>query len=152
MPLIDSDALLNSGLGPGKPYLGSPRVVDGVLRDALQRVTAMRAAQLKTGADPVPGIRELAAELQRVFYGQDPRFLASAWNGPGSLGEALVNQCGIGGEAEDAAERAAIRMVKEFVSDMVSHEHDRLSEPEMQGAVDDLIAKYTRIFVGSADA
>ena len=152
MPLIDSDALLNAGLDAGKAYLGSPRVVDAILRDALQRVAAIRADQLKTGADPMPEIRSLAAELQRTFYGQDPSFLASAWNSPGSLGEALVNQCGVGGDIEDAAERAAIRMVREFLSDLVAHEHDALDEPAMHGAIDALLGKYTAIFVGSADA
>lgn len=153
MPLVDSDALLHAGFGEGQHYLGSPMVVDAILRDALQRVAAMRVAQLKGGPHPADGIRDLAAELQRIFYGQSQGgYQSSAWNSPDQLGRALVERCWVGGDVSDAAMRAAVRMVKEFVSDLVAHEQDGLTEAEMQTAVDALLSKYTRIFVGSSDA
>lgn len=153
MPLVDSDALLHAGFGDGLHYLGSPMVVDAILRDALQRVSAMRVAQLKGGPQPAVGIRDLAVELQRIFYGQSHGvYQSSAWNSPEQLGRALVERCGIGGDVSDAAMRASVRMVKEFVSDLVAHEQDELTEEEMQAAVDALLSKYTRIFVGSSDA
>lgn len=152
MPLPDSEALFDSGLGGGKPYLGSPAVVDQLLRDALHQVTVLRREQLESGADPVPGILQIGADLQAVFYGSDTRYQASAWNSPKHLGRMLVGQCGIGGEVDDAVARAATRMVRDFVTDLVANEEDALTDDQLRVSVDDLLQKYTQIFVGAPDA
>lgn len=152
MPIPDSDALIESGLSAEKPFLGSPSVIDGLLRHVLFDIAAARGAQIERGEDVIPVVYQKADELQRVLYGQDPAYQPSAWNSPDHLGRALVEDCGIGGDTGDAVRRATVRMIRDFIIDLAAHEEDRLSEQQMQAAVDDLIAKFTRIFVGASDA
>jgi hypothetical protein len=146
MPIPDSEVLFDSGLGGGKPYLGSPAVVDQLLREALHRVTVLRREQLESGADPVPGILQIGADLQAVFYGADTRYQASAWNSPKHLGRMLVGQCGIGGDVSDAVARAATRMTRDFITDLVASEQGRMTEAEFQASTDALLLKFTQIF------
>ena len=148
----DSEALFDSGLGGGKPFLGSPVVVDRLLRDVLHKVTEMRGASLVSGADPQPGLRQICADLQTVFYGADSRYQASSWNSPEHLGRMLVEQHGIGGDVTDAVARVILRMIRDFVIDLRGYEEDRLTEAQAQASTDALLLKFTRIFVGSSDA
>lgn len=152
MQIPDSDALIEDGPSTSKPYLGSPAVVDGILRHVLYDITAARRAQLEQGTDVTPIVLAQAENLQRIFYGQDGSYQAFAWNSPRHLGRALVESAGIGGSTDDAVKRASVRMIRDFVQDMVAHEEGRLAEAQFHAAIDALLSKFTRIFVGSGDA
>lgn len=145
----ETDEILNTGLGSGRPYLGSPKVVDGILREYLSDLVSIRTAQVERGDDPVPKIIEIAKGLQSVFYGLDARFQPFAWNKPGSLGAALVNDCGIGGEVDDAVYRLAVRIAKEHLSDLVAYEAGRMDDEHIRQSIDDLLKRYTVILSGA---
>ncbi|MEW6695499.1 hypothetical protein Tther_02228 [Tepidimonas thermarum] len=151
MPIPDSDALIESGFSTEKPFLGSPSVIEGLLRRVLYDITVARRAQLERGEDAIAVMLRKADELQRVLYGQDPAYQAYVWNSPKHLGRFLVERCGIGGDTSDAVNRAAIRMMRDFAFDLVAYEDDRITEQQMQASVDALIDKFTRIFVGIGD-
>lgn len=145
----ETNEILETGLGSGKPYLGSPKVVESILREYLFDLTSMRSAQLENGSDPLPRVKELSEALQKVFYGEDERYQSYAWNKPESFGRYLVEGCGIGGETSDAVSRVGFRIAKEYLKDLVDHERDILDELEMQASVDRIIKKYTSIFMGN---
>lgn len=147
MPLPDSDALIEAGPTRGKPYLGSPGVVDQILRHALFDVLAARRA----GDDLVEHVKTKAADLARVFLGQDSSYQASYWNREQGLATALVERCDIGGETSDAVMRLFVRMYREFIEDMASHEHERLSDEQFQQSIGALLVKYTHILIGRGD-
>ncbi len=145
---METNEILNTGIGGGKPYLGSPVVVQGIIRHYLFDLTSARTSQVQDGSDPVMETRKLATGVQDVFYGKDDRFLSFAWNKPGSLGKFLVERCGIGGEYDDAVFLLALRIAKEHFGNLVMYENDSISDEQMQSSIDDLIKKYTPLLCG----
>ena len=146
----ETNEILNTGLSTGRPYLGSPKVVEGVLREYLVDLTSLRTAHVEKGEDMLPHLLGQAKLIQDIFYGADARFLPFAWNKPESLGAALVNECGIGGEISDAVIRVAVRIAKEFLSDLIAFEEGRIDESHMQVSVDELVKRYSAILSGAA--
>ena len=86
-----------------------------------------------------------------MFLGQDSSYQASYWNREQGLATALVERCDIGGETSDAVMRLFVRMYREFIEDMASHEHERLSDEQFQQSIDALLVKYTHILIGRGD-
>ena len=146
--LPETNEILNTGLGSGKPYLGSPKIVQAIIREYLHDLSTLRSEQVQRGADPVPQIKGMAERLQQVFYGKDDRYQAFAWNRESSLGRALVEDCDIGGDASDAVFRLGgnvppgaeirIRVVLEPTRDAIGvpdHVLDLYGEAIADGAI-----------------
>lgn len=148
MPMPDSSALIDSADLSGRPFLGSPVVVDQILRHALHDVIECR----KVDGDVVGLVKSKCNELQEIFLGRSNDYHASFWNRETSLGAALVNRSDIGGDTSDAVLRLFVRFFRLFIEDMVSFEQDRISEDDFQKEVDALLRKYTHILIGSGDA
>lgn len=148
----DSTELFEIGLGSGKPYLGSPEIVEQILRNYILDIHHLRVAQVKGDErDPVQDIPALATGLQKVFYGQDDRFQAFPWNRENVLGRMLVEQAGIGGDTSDAVYRVGIRIAKEYMQNLNAFEDDRISEDYFKAELDKMVALYTRVLVGNGD-
>lgn len=150
--LPETNEILNTGLGSGKPYLGSPKIVQAIIREYLHDLNTLRSEQVQRGTDPVPQIKGLAERLQQVFYGKDDRYQAFAWNRETSLGRALVETCDIGGDASDAVFRLGVRMAKEYLRDLVAYENGTLDDAGIQTEIDSLIRRYTLILSGAGTA
>ena len=144
----EPNTILDTGLGNGLPYLGSPSVVNGIIRQYIKDLTDLRSKAVESGDDLSDQVADLANKMQDVFYGHDRNYLSSAWHKESSLGQSLVDGSWVGGETHDAAFRACLRMAKEYLTDLISFEDDRISEAQMKASVDDIIARYTAIFTG----
>lgn len=143
-----TDEILETGLKPGKPYLGTPSVVEGVIREYLGDLKDLRIRQLEDGSDTVPAMKDLARRFQAVFYGEDDRYLPYAWNRPNLLGRALVDVCGIGGEVDDAVARLAGRIARDFFRISIDFENDQIDEGELQEKLDALVSLFTKVLLG----
>ncbi len=151
-PIPDSNELFETGLGSGKPYLGSPGVVEQIVRHYLLDINAVRSGQAKgLAGDHERAIRDLADGVQKVFYGQDDRFQPFAWNRENTLGRALVDQCGIGGETSDAVFRMALRIARDYLRNLSAFEDDRIGDDYFKAEIDKMVALYTGILVGNGD-
>ncbi len=150
--LPETNEILKTGLSDEKPYLGSPGVVSGIVREYLHELTTIRSEQVQNEADAMPLIDAAAKRLQGVFYGEDDGYLPYAWNRESSLGLALVRDADIGGETGDAVYRLAVRMAKEFLSDLIAYENDTLDDEHFRKAVDALDRRYTMMLSGASTA
>lgn len=150
--LPETNEILKTGLGTDKPYLGSPSVVAGIVREYLSDLTTLRTEQVQRGTSPLEGIDGLAQHLQRVFFGQDDTYLAYAWNRETSLGQALVRDGDIGGEASDAVYRLGLRLAKEYLSDLIAYENDTMDAESFNASIDGLVERYTLILSGAGTA
>lgn len=150
--LPETNEILKTGLGTDKPYLGSPAVVAGVVREYLNDLTTLRSEQVKNGTNPMQDIEGLAQQLQHVFYGEDDSYLPYAWNRETSLGQALVRDGDIGGDTSDAVHRLGLRLAKEYLRDLIGYENDTLGDEQFQEAVDELVHRYTLILSGAGTA
>ena len=150
--LPETNEILRTGLGSGKPYLGSPKVVESIVREYLNDLTTLRTEQVQRGADPVSSIDGLAQHMQAVFYGEDETYQPFAWNRETSLGQALLRDCDIGGETSDAVYRLALRMAKEYLGDLVAYENGTVDDDSFQAAIDELVHRYTLILSGTGTA
>lgn len=148
MKIPETNEILNTGLRPGKPYLGSPVVVEDVVREYLADLNEIRTKQVSSGVDPVPLIQSCADRLQDTFYGKSDRFQVSAWHREKSLGKALVEGAGIGGDTSDAVSRVGLRIAKEFYRDLIAYEDGRIADEAMKSEVNKLVSLYVRVFLG----
>lgn len=144
----EPNEILNTGLEAGKPFLGTPSVMDAVIRKFIHGLTELRVAQIKDGADLVDGLMSRAQNLQGILYGNDPHYEAGNFYQERQLGYYLVNPCGMEGETSDAAFRAGIRLARDFYNIMAEHENGQLDETQTHGQVDELIKLWVRILTG----
>lgn len=142
--LPETNEILNTGLKAGTPYLGTPSVVDKILRQFLHSLNELRAdpASLATG------LMANARRLQDVFYGQTEHYLGGSFHREIGIGAFLVNDCKIGGDTSDAVVRAGIRLAKSFFEIAVQFEADHIDEQGMQEKVDALLATWGKVFLG----
>lgn len=147
-PLPDTHEIARIGLDADKPFLGSPTVVETLLRDLMAQVTTARGAQLADGTDPMPTLEAAAQRFQTVFYGQDPAYRGSPWNSPRHLGRALVEQAGMGGDREDAVYRLAVRVMAEVARIVAEFEADKLTDQQVQDAIDAAVDLYRGALMG----
>jgi len=146
----DSIEMFSLGLGPGKPYLGTPSVVEKIIRHALERVIVIRREQIEgKNVEAHKAVDNLAKMLQEVFYGKTDGFIPSAWHRPSSLGVALVERAKIGGKVDDAAYRLALRMMKEFLTAYAKFEVDEMEDADFDAEVQRIVTFYTKIFSGA---
>lgn len=145
--LPETNEILKTGLTSGKPYLGTPSVVDGIIRDYLHQLAKLRHAQLMDNASLEDGLLKAATALQVTLYGGDSKYLPSTWNTERLLGRFLVDRCGIGGETADAVKRAAIHLASEFY-DIIAHVEGGGDEAGAKRQVDELVATWYRVFTG----
>ena len=146
----DSIELFNSNLGEGK-YLGSPVVVDEIIRETLGTVNAMRIRQADGETiNTANEIGDLCRGFQEIFYGQVKGYTPSVWHRPSGVGQCLVTYCHIGGTSADAVYRMATRMVKEYVSAYSKFERDEMEDMEFDIEIQRIAEFYTKILVGSS--
>lgn len=145
----DSDGLFHAGLSPGVDYLGSPRVVNRILRGALRAIVDFRGRNL-AGGDVAAEAGRIAAGLQSIFYGQDAEYQGSHWHRPSGLGRALVERAGIGGDAADAVERLMLRMIAEYGKAYSLFESGVTSYEALIAEGDRIVNFYVRILVGAS--
>lgn len=145
--LPETNEMLKTGLTSGKPYLGTPSVVDGILRAYLHKLAQLRASQLQTGAQLEDGLLKAATDLQITLYGGDDKYLPSTWNTERLLGRFLVERCQMGGETADAVKRAAIRLASDFY-DIIADVEDGGAEEAAKARIDTLVQTWYRVFTG----
>lgn len=97
----------------------------------------------------MPVISDACKQFQNVFYGKNDKYLAFAWNREDQLGNALVHGCEIGGSTSDAVERLAVRIAREYLTDLVANEDSNLSDAELQKTVDKILNFYPPILCGA---
>jgi len=148
-PIPDSIEMTLLGLTADKPSLGSPTVVNDLLRGLLKLVTELRAEQLQGRRQDILGpIQDEVRRLQDVFYGRDIRYAMTPWFSEKHLGRALVEGAGMEGEAADAVERLLLRMVSEFLDIYLPFENDELPEQELPWRIDALVEFYQAAVMG----
>lgn len=144
----ETNEILHTGLEAGKPFLGTPSVMEAVIRKYMHDLTALRVAQVKNGDDLVDGLMALGNKFQSIVYGHDPRYLAGSFYQEAQLGKYLVEACDMGGEVIDAGFRAGIRMARDFFNILAEHEDDTTDAPEAQTQIDELVKLWVRILSG----
>lgn len=150
-PIPDSNGMFFQGLGlDEKPYLGSPSVVEHILRAALNGLVALRTRQIHGEAVDIVGeVSSIALSLQDVFYGGDPRFRHFPWLSVRHLGKALVEQSGVGGDPGDALERVMLKMCMEFMQAYIDFEsNEDGGDEEFRAETDRLVAFYITTVLG----
>lgn len=143
-----TDEILKTGLKAGRPYLGTPSVVEGVLRGYLLELKDFRTKQLLEGDDPRPHVSSAADRLQAIFYGQDKEYLASGWNTEDSLGKFLVKDCGIGGDTKDAVRRIGVRIARDFYKILTAFEADDITDEKTQEKINALVKLFIQALLG----
>jgi len=152
MFIPDSIEMTKLGLGSDeKPYLGSPSVVEGLLRDALANVILIRERQLSgENLDWKAEISKVAVAMQDIFYGRNDVYRPSPWNSEKHLGVALVDRAGIGGSTVDAVFRLMLNMFGEALTAYSKFEADENGgDDEFVYSIDDLVVKYVSGLVGA---
>lgn len=145
----DSIEMTLLGLTADKPSLGSPVVVDGLLRGLLKMVTELRVEQLEgRRQDLAEPLQAEAKRLQQIFYGRDGSYSMTPWFSERHLGRGLVERAEMGGEASDAVERLMLRMVDEFLDIYLPFENDEIPEEELPWRIDGLVEFYQAAVMG----
>lgn len=148
-PIPDSIEMTRLGLTADKPSLGSPTVVNDLLRGLLKLVTELRVEQLEgKRQDLVAPLQAEARRLQDVFYGRDSSYALTPWFSERHLGRALVDGAGMEGDAADAVERLLLRMISEFLDIYLPFENDELPEQELPWRIDALVEFYQAALMG----
>jgi hypothetical protein len=145
----DSIELFKVGLKDGINYLGTPSVVEKILRNTLNRVMDYRHKQLNGEAVDVSSVVDaLAKAIQSVFDGKVDGFHPSPWHKPSAIGVALVERSKMGGSPEDAIYRLALRMIVEFLRAYSAFEDDKMEDAAFDAEVQRIVEFYTKILVG----
>ena len=149
MIIPDTQELAKTGLSTDKPYLGSYSIVDGLVRQLLSAVTDLREQQLAGKLQGVePQLDALCKQFQATMYGQNPEFLASAWNSPGQLGKALVEEAGIGGDTDDAVARLAAKIISDYLAVYIPFEQEKVSDDDFQFGLETVVETFSHILLG----
>jgi hypothetical protein len=149
MKLPDTQELAKTGLSTAKPYLGTYSIVDGLVRQLLSAVTDLREQQLAGKLQGVePQLDALCKKFQATMYGQSPEFLASAWNSPGQLGKALVEEAGIGGDTDDAVARLAAKIISDYLAVYIPFEQEAASDDDFQFGLETVVETFSHILLG----
>jgi hypothetical protein len=124
----------------GKPYLGDYKVVYRLLShlgNAFLQGTHANAEDLASDVD------QAARELAGVFLGKDADFSGPPWNSPGQIDLHVAKRCGIiSVHPEERVAGGLVAMVGELLK-LASDGRD-----DWMPAVDHIMTKYTRIFLG----
>ena len=132
-----------------KPYLGTPSVVESLVRGVIGDVMSLRRRQLEGNqVDLRQQFTLLGLKLQDTFYGRDESFEPFHWNQPSQLGRSIARDAGLGGAEEDAVMRLAAKMIEEFVPHYLQFEAQKLSDSEFRASVDALVSRYRDILLG----
>lgn len=136
-------------LASGKPYLGNPTVVEGLVRSVLADVVDLRGRQLRGEHVMIEQELNLIGQrFQQTFYGQNDAFTPFHWNQPSQLGRSIVQKAGLGGAAEDAVLRLAAKMLSEFLGPYLRHLDGKMDEGAFRETVNDQVRQYRDILLG----
>lgn len=148
--LPDSEELFRVELEPKLPYLLAPSVVDGVLRDFMAKVMALREEFLQDESiDVTAQVGAMCKQLQATFYGKESTYLSSlSWNRPEQLGRYLCETLEMGGDPEDAVQRLGQRIVSELMDAYLPYEADEMTDEQFTANVDFLAEMYVHALCG----
>lgn len=136
--------ILHLGLSPEKPYLGSPGVLDKLLRDIIATVAELTQKKARGEAvDSESELNRLTDEFQKTVYGHNEAYVASPWNSPAHLGRYLVERVYLGGKEDDAAKRLADAYIRSFLVPYIAYAEGKIEDSTLESIID----KHTRTYV-----
>lgn len=135
----------------GKPYLGSPEVIDSLVRSFLGRVVDVRKQYLQDEIPPEDAktkVLDLAGQYAAVVMGQSEEYGASAWNSPDQLGEFLSMMLD-GVSPADSAEVFFTRMAADLLNQiLIPSENEQIDDETGQFRVDVLVEESVNALQG----
>ena len=154
-PLIDglpADIALGEYLpAEGQQFLGSPDVMEEVLRDYLSSI-AYAKADMDRGALTPEGfqakVHDLARKVQTIVYGKDTAYRGTPWNTAGQLGAYIVGPLGGGGDASDAVYRLMGRLFSQLATVLAAFEAGTQTDEWFQFNSDALVEEYRHHLLG----
>jgi hypothetical protein len=146
----DSVELSTFGLSSETRYLGSPSVVEDVLKMYLASINAIRQEQLHgVPIDVQAKVTEQAKRMQSVFYGHSSAFTYTPWFSVDHLGRALVEKAKLGGDRGDAVYRLFLHIACEYLTAYVAFESDRMSDEDFQKVINRILRLYMHVLLAS---
>lgn len=140
------------GIGaPGKPSLGDPDVVRGLVSEFAAGVVAVRKA---FNAGKVDGdaakeqIRDLAREYGGVVMGRDSSYLSLPWNDPGRLGRRIRLVVPAIEGVVDPGELIFLTVGGSLVELAVAHEEGRLPDADAERHTQSMLEDLADLILG----
>ena len=132
----------------GLPFLGSPHVIDGIIRAYLKQVLDANADYLagKIGADVVmERVRAAAAPYVEALNGRDDSYGKSAFHAPGKIGAYLM----LFGEVADRPEDAVAEFLHWLAAQVLQVVNNAASDEAMYAEIDSLIERAAAMLLGA---
>jgi hypothetical protein len=146
----DSIELTTFGLSGSTRYLGSPSVVQDVLKMFLASLQAIREEQIHDATVDVQArVAQRARQMQSIFYGHSSAFTYTPWFSADHLGRALVEKAKLGGDRGDAVYRLFLRIAREYLTAYVAFESDRMSDDAFQQEINRILRLYSHVLLAS---
>lgn len=134
-----------------KPYLGSPEVIDSLVRSFLGRVIDVRKQYLQDEITPKEAeekVLYLAGQYAAIVMGKNDEYGASAWNSPEQLGDFLAMMLD-GVPPEESAEAFFVRMAADLLNHvLIPAENEQIDDEAGQFRVDVIIEESVNALQG----
>lgn len=134
-----------------KENLGSPTVIDGLLRGYAGRLIDMRTDvhnETSTVAELKAKIEAEATTLADIFMGKDAHYVPSNWNSPDGLGAYIAANAEGAGSPDDAAKALFLRFAADLMMIAKDHEDEEITDDAAQFRIDALIEDTTNMLQG----
>jgi hypothetical protein len=133
----------------GKPSLGDPTVVNGLVRDFATEVIGIRTDYNRgklSGDEAKRRIRAAARQWGDIFMGRSGDFAALPWNKQ-SLGAQIRRVLAVADDA-DPGETLFLELARSITDVAVEHEAGRLSDPAAKQHLRDALGSVAELLMG----
>lgn len=133
----------NEPIATGKPYLGDPEVVEGIVRGLLQKAHDVAGTE--------GSFQQVVGEVEKtvaIFYGKDDAYQPMPFNSPDQLGRFVNEQIGTQEDEDKTVEMLLWNLIQQMMEARNDFAEDKITPEDVQFRIDAAVEDAVRILLG----